>query len=82
VVALYTCAKAKEDVLIASAPVASDAITLVLHADGGRMTFNYTIDGNTKLLASNVDATFLSTRKAAGFTGTIIGPYVWRSKVR
>jgi xylan 1,4-beta-xylosidase len=81
VIALFTRAKATEDVLVASAPVAGDAITLTMHADDGRMTFNYTVGDNTKTLSNNVDVTFLSTRKAGGFTGTIIGLYVWRSKV-
>jgi alpha-N-arabinofuranosidase len=80
VVALYTRAKAAEDVLVASTPVSGDTITLTMYADGGRMTFSYAVDGATNTLANNVDVTFLSTRKAGGFTGTIIGPYVWQSK--
>lgn len=79
-VALYTRTKSANDVLVASAPVSSDSITLTMHADGGSMTFSYAVDGATKTLADNVDVTFLSTRKSGGFTGTIIGPYVWQSK--
>ncbi|MEO7497187.1 MAG: glycoside hydrolase family 43 protein [Massilia sp.] len=79
VVALYTRAKAKDDVLVASAPVAGDTITLALRADGGRMSFQYTVDGVSKVLAADLDARFLSTSRAGGFVGTIIGPYVWRA---
>jgi alpha-N-arabinofuranosidase len=81
VVALFTRAKSTEDVLIASVTVSGDTITLTMNADGGRMTFSYIVDGVTSTLANNVDVTFLSTRKAGGFTGTVIGPYVWRSKL-
>jgi alpha-N-arabinofuranosidase len=80
--ALYTRAKASEDAPLASAPVGGameTPVTLSIEADGGRMAFRYTIDGKTATLASNVDATFLSTRKAGGFVGTIIGPYVWQA---
>ncbi|CAN7349009.1 glycoside hydrolase family 43 protein [Pseudoduganella sp. LjRoot289] len=80
VVALYTRAKADADVLVASAPVDSDAIGLTMLADGGRMKFTYSVAGEPKTLADNVDATFLSTRKAGGFVGTVIGPYVWRAR--
>jgi xylan 1,4-beta-xylosidase len=81
VVALYTRAKADADVLIASAPLEGDAVDLTLQADGGGMSFGYTANGVARTLADKVDATFLSTRKAGGFVGTIIGPYSWRQKM-
>lgn len=75
VVALYTRAKADSDVLVASAPVGEAPVTLALRADGARLQFDYTVDGRTHRLASDIDATFLSTQKAGGFTGTVIGLY-------
>ena len=79
VVALYTRAKAAEDTLVASAPLAgSKPLKLTISIDGGRMAFSYSAGGKPVTLASGIDATFLSTRKAGGFVGTIIGPYVWQ----
>lgn len=75
--ALYVREKAAADRLLASVPVDGDAIELEIHADGGRMHFSYTAAGIKRVLRDDVDATFLSTSKAGGFTGTIIGPYVW-----
>ncbi len=75
VVALYTRTKSDSDVLVASAPVGDAPVTLALRADGGKMQFDYTVNGRTERLAGNVDATFLSTQKAGGFTGTVIGLY-------
>jgi alpha-N-arabinofuranosidase len=80
VVALYTRAKSKEDVLVASAPLTGDTVTLTMQADGGNMAFSYTVEGKSATLADKVDATLLSTRKAGGFVGTIIGPYTWQAK--
>ncbi|WP_228892901.1 glycoside hydrolase family 43 protein [Pseudoduganella aquatica] len=80
VLALYTRAKASEDVLVASAPFEGDSVALSVQADGGKMAFSYTAGGKTETLADKVDTTFLSTRKAGGFVGTIIGPYTWRAK--
>jgi alpha-N-arabinofuranosidase len=74
-VALYTRKKAAQDVLVASAPVGDGPVTLALRADGGKMQFDYTVDGRTQRLAGDVDTTFLSTQKAGGFTGTVIGLY-------
>ena len=79
VLALYVRDKADADRLLASTPLDGDAIGLEIHADGGRMRFSYTTDGVKRVLRDEVDATFLSTSKAGGFTGTIIGPYVWRN---
>ena len=80
VVALYTRAKSKEDVLVASAPLTGDTVTLTMQAEGGSMAFSYTAGGKTATLADKVDATLLSTRKAGGFVGTVIGPYTWQAK--
>lgn len=79
VLALTVRAKSDTDRLLASVPVDGDPIGLEIRADGGRMDFFYTVDGVRRELRRDVDATFLSTSKAGGFTGTIIGPYVWRA---
>ncbi|MGK6319553.1 glycoside hydrolase family 43 protein [Sphingomonas sp. DT-204] len=77
-IALYARDKAKTDTLVASAPIAVDRpVTLAIRADGGRMAFDYTISGQRRTLKSDFDATFLSTRRAGGFVGTIIGPYAF-----
>ena len=78
VIALYTRDKAKADTLVASAPIAADRpVMLAIRADGGRMAFDYTISGQRRTLKSDLDVTFLSTRRAGGFVGTIIGPYAY-----
>lgn len=79
VLALYVREKADTDRLLASASLEGDAIDLEIRADGGRMDFFYSVGGVRRELRAKVDATFLSTSKAGGFTGTIIGPYVWRA---
>ena len=76
-VALYTRAKGEER-LVASAPVDNRGpMTLTIRAEGGKMTFDYAGAGGMGTLASDLDARFLSTQDAGGFTGTIVGPYVW-----
>lgn len=78
VVALYVRSGDKTDTLVASAPVdAGRPMTLTIHADGGQMSFAYSTGGKRRMLAENVDVTFLSTKKAGGFVGTVVGPYAW-----
>lgn len=45
--------------------------------DGGAAGFSYRSGGKTETLKSGFDVTFLSTRKAGGFVGTVIGPYAF-----
>lgn len=76
VVALYTRDAADTDTLVASNPIAtSGPITLSLRITGGTMAFDYSMGGKTKTLKAGVDATMLSTKKAGGFVGTVVGPY-------
>lgn len=76
-VALYTRAKGEEK-LVASAPVDSRSpLTLTIRADAAKMTFEYSGAGGMGTLATDVDVHFLSTQTAGGFTGTMVGPYVW-----
>lgn len=79
VLALYVRDKAATDQLVASVPFDGEVVDLDMQMDGGRMQFSYTAGGVTRVLRADVDAVFLSTSKAGGFTGTIVGPYVWRA---
>jgi len=77
VLALYVRAKGAER-LIASQPVEDrDAITLTMRFEGGQVSFDFADSKAAGSLAQKVDARFLSTHEAGGFTGTIVGPYVW-----
>ncbi|EPR15038.1 xylan 1,4-beta-xylosidase [Sphingobium indicum IP26] len=75
-VALYTRDAADADTLVASAPVATNGpITLTMRVTGGTMAFDYAVGGRKATLKEGLDATLLSTRKAGGFVGTVVGPY-------
>ncbi|WP_235209546.1 glycoside hydrolase family 43 protein [Sphingobium sp. Ant17] len=75
-IALTSRDNADTDMLVASAPLtAPGPITLTIRADGGKMAFDYEVDGKRATLKSDLDATLLSTRKAGGFVGTVVGPY-------
>lgn len=75
VVALYK-REAGKDTLLASSPTAASRVELVMEMDGGQGTYRYREDGKTTTLASNVDIRLLSTQKAGGFVGVVVGPYV------
>lgn len=75
-IALTSRDNADTDTLVASAPLpAAGPVTLTIHADGGKMAFDYEVNGQRTTLKSDLDATLLSTRKAGGFVGTVVGPY-------
>lgn len=77
-IALFTRQRPGAEALIASAPIDPDqSITLTIRTDGGTMAFDYAIAGKTRTLKSDLDARFLSTKVAGGFTGTVVGPYAW-----
>jgi xylan 1,4-beta-xylosidase len=77
-IALYTRDRAQTETLVASAPFdATGPVTLTIRADGGTMAFDFAANGRTQTLKSDLDTRFLSTRQAGGFTGTVVGPYVW-----
>jgi xylan 1,4-beta-xylosidase len=44
------------------------------------MAFDYALGGKRKTLKAGVDVTFLSTKPAGGFVGTVIGTYAWRRR--
>ncbi len=78
VVALYARDKAAVDTLVASAPIdPSRSVKLTIRANGGRMAFDYRAQAGIRTLVSDFDATLLSTERAGGFVGTIVGPYVY-----
>lgn len=75
-VALTSRDNADTDMLVASAPLtATGPVTLAIRANGGKIAFDYEVDGKRATLKSDLDATLLSTRKAGGFVGTVVGPY-------
>jgi xylan 1,4-beta-xylosidase len=66
-------------IVLASAPLAArpdETVYLKVDARGGRYDFSYARrPGAWRSLARDVDGTFLSTRVAGGFVGTMLGPY-------
>jgi xylan 1,4-beta-xylosidase len=80
-IALYTRDDADADTLVAAAPLtAAGPLTLTIHVDGGSMRFDYAAGGKTHMLKDGLDARFLSTKRAGGFVGTVIGPYAWSAR--
>lgn len=77
VIALIARQNSGDESLLASAPFTGDSVTLTASANGGTATFVYRVGAKTEKLKSGVDVTFLSTRKAGGFVGTVIGPYAF-----
>jgi xylan 1,4-beta-xylosidase len=71
-----------DGVLIAAVPVslrANEPIRLRVHARGGSYDFDWASPtGPWRRVAHDVDGTNLSTEKAGGFVGTMIGPYAYR----
>ncbi|WP_455156003.1 beta-xylosidase family glycoside hydrolase, partial [Sphingomonas zeae] len=66
------------ETLIASAPFAPKGpLTLTIHATGGTMAFDYESGGKRGTLKTDLDTRFLSTARAGGFVGTVVGPYVY-----
>ena len=74
VVALYKTEGGRET-LVASRPAASRRVELVMDMNGGQASYRYRDGGATTVLADHVDIRFLSTQKAGGFVGVVIGPY-------
>jgi xylan 1,4-beta-xylosidase len=68
-----------EERVAATLPASGGPVTLTIRADGGRMTFEAEAGGTRRLVLSDLDATFLSTNKAGGFVGTIVGPFAYRN---
>ncbi|WP_267432542.1 glycoside hydrolase family 43 protein [Sphingomonas sp. GM_Shp_1] len=69
------------ETLVASAPFTGKGpVTLTIHAKGGEMAFDYAVGGKTATLKPDLDVRFLSTARAGGFVGTVIGPYVYEAR--
>ncbi|MBP1202953.1 alpha-N-arabinofuranosidase [Duganella sp. 1411] len=74
-VALVKIENGNETVL-GSAPLAAGRVELIMEMHGGRSAYSYRAGGKVNSLKTDVDVTFLSTQKAKGFVGVVIGPYV------
>ncbi len=69
------------EALVASAPFTGKGpVTLTIHAKGGEMAFDYAVGGKTATLKPDLDVRILSTARAGGFVGTVIGPYVYEAR--
>ena len=58
-------------------PASFGTVDLCIASDDGlTFRFGYAVDGrDMRTLAANIDASYLSTAVAGGFTGTTVGPY-------
>ncbi|MET4895896.1 glycoside hydrolase family 43 protein [Sphingomonadaceae bacterium jetA1] len=75
-IALYTREGTAPETLIASAPIRTTGpVTLTIRANAGTMAFEYQANGQRETLKRDLDVRFLSTARAGGFVGTVIGPY-------
>ena len=63
-----------DGLVIASQPAPIGPVSLKADIRAGRATFSY---GKGTTIAADVDVTNLSTDKAGGFVGTLIGPYAY-----
>lgn len=63
---------------VSCAPAPEGAVTLQIAVHRGTADFAYAGKGGTlQTLVKDADATILSTKKAGGFVGTVIGPYAY-----
>lgn len=75
-VSLYKISPEGEEV-VASTPVSNRKVSLKVSSDGPQLHFYCSTNGGRtwKTVAKNQDASFTSTAKTGGFTGTTIGLY-------
>ena len=75
-VALYKVTPEGEE-LVASVPVSSKKVALKVSSDGPTLAFYYSTNGGKswQKVAKGVDASYTSTAKTGGFTGSMIGMY-------
>jgi len=72
-----------DGVVLASTPLADDGpVDLRISAQGARYDFAYAVDGAWHTLLPDADGTILSTEKAGGFVGTLIGLYAHSDAAR
>jgi len=62
---------------LACAPAPQGPLTLQIAVRGGKIDFAYGSGDVLQILVKDADATMLSTKKAGGFVGTVIGPYAY-----
>ncbi len=62
----------RESVLLASESLPDGPVELCVESDGPTFSFSYSIKGRKTALLDGVDASFLSTARAGGFTGTTL----------
>lgn len=77
VVALYTRDKGEETLVAAARVDPRRPVTLTIRANGGTMAFDYGTSAAKRTLKTGLDARFLSTSRAGGFVGTVIGPFAY-----
>ncbi len=64
------------DLVLAKAPIRStQGLKLTLRFNGAEMAYEVEQNGKVKLKLEGQNARILSTKKAGGFVGTIVGPY-------
>jgi xylan 1,4-beta-xylosidase len=70
---------AEDGTVVASTPIPpGQRVMLKIEARGGLYDFAYAVrEGDWKILAKDQDGTVLSTHKAGGFVGTVIGLYAY-----
>ncbi|MDW6001354.1 glycoside hydrolase family 43 protein [Vibrio mangrovi] len=78
ILAVFSREQSAEDRLIRSVPLPAETVDLTVHINGGKMTFDYRVNGQSKILLADFDTRFLSTTKAGGFVGTVIGLYAYQ----
>lgn len=72
--------KSEKEKVVKSIPLKSNHVDLAVDINNGQMSFNYTLEGNSATLLSNLDSTFLSTLQAGGFVGVTIGLYNYNAE--
>ena len=77
-IALYTRDHGPERRVSSASLAATGPVTLTLRIDRGTLAVDYAVAGHVATLARDIDIRFLSTTVAGGFTGTLIGPYIWQ----
>jgi xylan 1,4-beta-xylosidase len=65
---------------LSCAPAPDGALTLQIAVKSGKIDFAFGTPGTLTTLVKDADATVLSTKKAGGFVGTIVGPYAYTPK--
>lgn len=68
---------AEQGTTLSCAPAPAGAVTLKIVLRGDKIDFAFGTPGALTTLVKDADATVLSTQKAGGFVGTIIGPYAY-----